>query len=176
MASPRFAPLILAALSFAAASGAGAQLIRREPTTTTPTLKVHTPTPIASVSFGPFQLGGTIEGKPIGAHLINVSVSAPGDYVMLQRDARSAVRLTAPQGVVDGAYVVQFHFSWVNQPTTLTISDDASVLATCNLQAQNTVQICEAAVNVVGGKLVAMLEITQGMQMNLSQITLNRYQ
>ena len=185
MLSPRFAPLILAAFALATARAAGAQVIVREGVVRQPTLLTRAP--VAQVSFTPYKLSALLESKPVGAKLVAVSVSSPGTHVMLARTSGSAIVVSAPQGVADGVYSVAFTFTWVNQPSVVTISKimtgSPNVLhVQCNLTQQTSyaqgapVQTCDtgdlSAQDLTSG---VVLQVSQGVQMDVSNITVTRW-
>ena len=180
MLAPRFTVILPALLVLAGAGGAGAQVVVREGVVKDPAL--YTRTPIASLSFRPYDLGGTLEGKPVSALLGKVSVTTPVT-VMMEWLAKPTITVTAPQGLADGVYSVEYHISSANNPASLRIASSSGDLGTCSVQAQTStapVQKCEARdINVVDGKLPTMwLEFTSGvlsLQLQVSRIVVNRW-
>ena len=176
LSRPLVIPLV-AALTFVAARGAGAQIestLRAERTVAKP---------ISTVTFTPYSLSGTLDGVNVLANMWAVTV-ATMSRVLLQSYHQSQIRLyTNPaQPLPGGAYDVVFSIPWVGGGgAAATITRAGTVLGQCQLAQQTSyaagapIQTCVARIfDVTDGKLDVEIKIDAG-QFDVSNITVNRY-
>ena len=190
MISRPLAISLAAALTLAAAQGAGAQVTGTRPVPT----EIQRPTelsivrPIATVSFVPYTMYGSLGGVNVVAQLGWVTLSNLS-RVLMDKTANSTIRLyTNPnQPLPAGAYAVSFAAPWVGAGgATASIvtgmgTGTLTVVGTCQLTQQTSyaqgapVQHCGSnIVEVPDGRLNLTLRIDGG-QMDVSNITVNRY-